>query len=86
MHLVTSVGCTPCLRVKRVLSELCAEIPDLKIEEVEFSSPQGAKLAIQNNILYPPAVLVDNMLIANGKVDADQMITAIRRIDGEHNS
>ncbi len=79
---MTSLGCTPCLRVKRILRELQKEMPNLTIEEVEFTSPGGAKLAIENGILYPPAVFVDRTLIAKGKIDAGQMIATIRKMNG----
>lgn len=76
---VTSYGCTPCLRVKRILTELQAEMPDLALEEVEYKSESGAKLAIENGIQYPPAVFVDGKLIAKGKIQADSLIRTIRK-------
>ena len=66
---VTSYGCTPCLRVKRILKELQAEMPSLSVEEVEFKSSSGWKLSIENGILYPPAVFLNGELLAKGKID-----------------
>ena len=76
--LVTSYGCTPCLRVKRILKELQAELPNITLEEVEYTSPTGAKLSMENSITYPPAVFLDGKLIAKGKVDAAGLIQVIR--------
>jgi predicted thioredoxin/glutaredoxin len=76
---VTSFGCTPCLRIKRILRELQTEMTKLTVEEVEYRSPHGSKLAITNDILYPPAVFLDGQLIAKGKIDADIMIAKIRK-------
>jgi hypothetical protein len=59
-------------------------MPDLTVEELEFTSPAGSKLAIENEILYPPAVFVDGTLIAKGKIHADQMIATIREMNGVH--
>lgn len=80
--LLTSLGCTPCLRVKRILEELQGEFPDISIEEAEFASATGSKLAIENNIAYPPAVFLDGKLIAKGKIYAQQMIAALRSENG----
>jgi glutaredoxin len=80
--LITSYGCTPCLRVKRILKELQAEMSNLAVEEVEYTSPSGAKLSMENNIQYPPAVFLDGKLIAKGKIDADSMIKSIHESDG----
>ncbi len=80
--LVTSLGCTPCLRVKRILKELQTEMPNLAVEEVEYTSASGAKLSIENSIQYPPAVFLDGKLIAKGKIDADSMARLIRDSNG----
>ena len=76
--LLTSLGCTPCLRVKRILNELQAEFPDVSIEEVEYTSNAGSKLAIENNIAYPPAVFLDGKLLAKGKIYAEQIVAAVQ--------
>lgn len=80
--LVSSFGCTPCLRVKRILKQLQTEMPHLAVEEVEYTSASGAKLSIENSIQYPPAVFLDGKLIAKGKIDADSMIKLIRESNG----
>jgi len=77
--LLTSVGCTPCLRVKRILTELQSEFQSISIEEVEYTSNAGSKLAIENNIAYPPAVFIDGKLLAKGKIYAEQIVAAVQR-------
>jgi glutaredoxin len=78
VQVLTSEGCTPCLRAKRMLKELQLEIRNLPVEEIDFASPAGSKMAIQNNIAYPPAVFVDGKLVAKGKIYAEQVVAAIR--------
>jgi glutaredoxin len=77
VRVLTSLGCTPCLRVKRILDELQAEMPNLKVEEVEYTSPDGSKLAMENGVLYPPAVFLNEQLIAKGKIDRDTLVAQI---------
>jgi len=67
------------------LSELQSQIPNLTVEETQFTSPSGTKLAMEHAILYPPAVFVNGTLIAKGKIDADKMTTTIREMNGAHN-
>jgi len=76
--LLTSYGCTPCLRVKRILNELQVEMPDLCVQEVEFKSVSGTNLSVKNNVLYPPAIFLEGRLLAKGKIDAEKVIAAIR--------
>lgn len=78
--MLTSLGCTPCVRVKRILTELQSEFPGISIEEVQLTSPEGSKLAIENNVTYPPAVFIDGKLIAKGKIFADQLAIAIQAL------
>jgi len=80
--LVTSEGCKPCTRVKRVLSELQANMPDLTVEEVDYYSPAGSKLAVENSITYPPAVFIEGTLFEKGKIHTDEMVALIRRTKG----
>jgi hypothetical protein len=54
-------------------------MPNLTIEEVEFTSPVGTKLAMENGILYPPAVFLNGAMIAKGKIDANAMVMEIRK-------
>lgn len=76
--LVTKEGCKPCSRVKRILAEFRNEIPSLTVEEIDFSSQRGMELAIQHNILYPPAVYVDGQFLAYGKIYEEPLRDAVR--------
>jgi glutaredoxin len=82
VQVLTSEGCTPCLRVKRILKEIQLEIPNVAVEEVDFASPTGSKMAIQNNIAYPPALFIDGKLVAKGKIYAEQVVAAIGAENG----
>ena len=83
--LVTSEGCKPCTRVKRILSELQTQMHSLIVETVDLTSPDGTKLALENQILYPPAVFIEGKLFGKGKIDVDRMVESIRNVNrGEH--
>ncbi len=60
-------------------------MPDLVVELVDMASPDGSKLAIENTILYPPAVFIEGKLFGKGKIDADRMVESIRRLNGDRN-
>jgi hypothetical protein len=57
-------------------------MPSLSVEEVDFASPAGSKLAIENSVVYPPAVFLEGRLIGQGKIEADDMIATIREANG----
>jgi hypothetical protein len=68
--------------VKRILKELQLETPDLNVEEIDFASPIGSRLAIENNVTYPPAIFLDDELIAKGKIYSEQIVAAIQTARG----
>lgn len=59
-------------------------MPSLLVEEVDFTTTLGSKLAIENNILYPPAVFLEGKMIAKGKIDADSVIATIRETEAKY--
>lgn len=71
--LLTQEGCNPCRRVKRILGEILKEVPSLNVREVSFDSDEGMKLAMQHNILFPPAIFIDGRMMAKGKVREEDL-------------
>jgi len=57
-------------------------MPDVTVEEVDYSSPAGSKLAVENSITYPPAVFIEGTLFEKGKIHTDEMVASIRRTKG----
>ncbi len=70
-------GCTPCLRVTRLLGEIARERPGLTIREVLMDSEEGIALALENGILVPPAVFLDGSLWAKGKIREEDLRRAL---------
>lgn len=70
------------MRVKRALDELQKRLPSVTVSMVDISTPDGARIATQNNVIYPPAVFIAGTLFAKGKVDAERMIEKIIEVDG----
>ena len=76
---ISKEGCLPCLRVKRILGELKAELPEINVREVDFASEEGVALSVKNSVLYPPAVIINGFLFAKGKVMEEPLKEAVRR-------
>ena len=77
IRVVTKEGCPPCRYVKRVLQDLQREIPGLSVEEVDFGSAEGMKLAVEHQVLYPPAVFMGGALLLKGKIHENALREAI---------
>jgi thiol-disulfide isomerase/thioredoxin len=76
---ITKEGCLPCLRIKRILGELKAELPELGVREVDFTSEEGMALAVKHGIFYPPAVFINGIVFAKGKIMEEPLKEAVRK-------
>ena len=77
--LLSQAGCNPCVRVRRLLDEIRADVPGLEVREVAMGSPEGFELALSYSVLFPPAVFLGRRLLAKGKVYPDPLREAILR-------
>ncbi len=77
--MISKEGCVPCLRVKRIVGELKAELPEISVHEVDFGSEEGIALSVKNSILYPPAVFINGSLFAKGKIMEEPLKEAVRK-------
>ncbi|MHB8568488.1 MAG: thioredoxin family protein [Nitrososphaerales archaeon] len=84
--LLTQEGCNPCKRVKRILSEIVEDLAkansdptaSIEVEEVSLASKPGMQLAVEHQILYPPAVFIDGQLFVKGKIREDELRGAVK--------
>ena len=79
VSVLSKVGCLPCIRVHRIVTEIKAELPSVEIREVEFTSEEGVALAVHNSVLYPPAVFINGALFAKGIVREEPLKEAVRK-------
>ncbi len=79
VSVVTKEGCLPCLRIKRIMQDLKAELPGIGVREVDFTSGEGVALSVKNSILYPPAVFINGSLFAKGKIMEEELKEAVRK-------
>ena len=79
VSVISKEGCLPCLRLDRIVGELKTELPEIEVREVQFTSEEGVALSIKNSILYPPAIFINGVLFAKGKILEEPLKEAVRR-------
>jgi hypothetical protein len=79
VSVISKDGCLPCLRIKRIVGELKTELPEISVREVDFTSEEGVALSVKNAILYPPAVFINGLLFAKGKILEEPLKEAVRK-------
>lgn len=71
--LVRPSGCMHCGAVKEVLEGIKKDYPNLVIEEVEATSPEGIELIQKHGILSSPGILVNDEFFAMGGATEQQL-------------
>lgn len=71
--LIRPSGCAHCGQVKETLEKLKNDYPDLVIEEVEATTPEGQSLIIKHGIMSSPGILVNDEFFAMGGATEEQL-------------
>lgn len=82
--LVSPSDCPNCVELREQLSSLQKTYPDLTIETVDASSPEGEKLILKHGILSSPGILLNNRFWAMGAVSKQKLIQAIKEAEERH--
>lgn len=70
--LIRPLGCAHCALVKTTLEKVKADYPDLVVEEIDMTSPEGRGLVEKYNILSSPGILINNEFFAFGGATESQ--------------
>lgn len=71
--LIRPSGCQHCVQVKGTLEKLKSDYPDLTLEEVEATTPEGQALIVKYGILSSPGILVNNEFFSMGGATEKQL-------------
>ncbi len=66
MIFVTREGCVHCVETKKILEKLRPEYPELIIDEVDMTTPEGQELISKYSIMSSPGIIINNELFAMG--------------------
>jgi len=72
--LVRPQGCSHCVAVKSILEKLKTNYPELVIEEVDMTSPEGQEIVRKYNIMASPGILVNDEFFGFGGATEEQFI------------
>lgn len=71
--LISPSGCQHCAAVKGTLEKLKKDFPDMTIEEIEATTPEGRSLIQKYGILSSPGILVNDEFFAMGGATEEQL-------------
>ena len=71
--LIRPPGCAHCAAVKATLEKMKADYPELVIEEVDMTAPEGQELVQKYHILSSPGILINDGFFAMGGATEKQL-------------
>ena len=71
--LIRPEGCQHCVAVKQTLENLKSDYPDLVVEEIDMTSPEGMELVQKYNIMSSPGILVNDEFFTFGGATEEQL-------------
>lgn len=74
IQLVSTPGCTHCEEVRKVLNEAKPQYPQMQIQELDATNPDGLELVTKHGILASPGVVINGELFATGGINKGELI------------
>lgn len=78
VKIVSTPGCTHCAAARKVLEELSPQYPQLTIQEIDATTPEGMELVSMYGIFASPGIIVNNQLFSTGGLDK---VSFIKKLD-----
>ena len=66
MTLGTREGCVHCAQTKEILKKIQPEYPELAVEEIDMTTPQGQELISKYGIMSSPGIIINGELFSIG--------------------
>lgn len=80
VQFVTSPGCTHCAEVRKVFEDLKPKYPEMQIEEIDVTTPQGMELVAKYTIMSSPGVIVNGELFSTGGINKESFIKKLESL------
>jgi hypothetical protein len=80
--LLTSSGCHLCEMAKDVIHDATADY-ELTITIVDLASPEGQNIATLHRMPFPPLILIDGKVHANGRLSAKKFRRSLDAMDAQ---
>lgn len=78
LQFLTMSGCHTCAEVKKTIEEIKPDFPDLEIEEVDITTPEGQKMVQKYSIMSSPGIIIDGELFSTGGVNKENLIKKLK--------
>lgn len=72
--MVTVPGCVHCEAARKIFEEVKPTYPDMIIEEIDATTPEGMELVQKFGIFASPGIIINGELFSTGGLDRKKFI------------
>lgn len=80
LQFLTMPGCSHCAEAKKIIEEIKPDFPDLEIEEIDMTTPEGQELVQKHGIMSSPGVIIEGELFSTGGLDKEKLIEKLKSL------
>lgn len=74
IQFVTVEGCVHCDAARKIFEELKSTYPEMKVEEINATTPEGTELVSRFSIFASPGIIINDELFSTGGLNRDEFI------------
>jgi len=72
--MITAPGCVHCAVARKIFEELEQKYPEMKIEEIDVTTPEGGELVSKHSIFSSPGIIINGELFSTGGLNKKKFI------------
>ena len=81
IQFVTVPGCHECAKAKKIFEELKPNYPEMQIEEINVTTPQGTELVQKYGIFSSPGIIINGELFSTGALHKDEFVKKLDELN-----
>ena len=69
-----------CEAAKKILDEIVLDFPNVEIEEIDMTTPEGQKFVQKYSIMSSPGIVINKELFSTGGVDKEKLVEKLKSL------
>lgn len=77
---ITVPGCYDCEKAREIFEELKPKYPEVKIEEIDATTPEGTEFISKYEIFQSPGIIINDELFSTGGLNREKFIEKLNSL------
>ncbi len=80
IQFLTMPGCHNCAEAKKIFDEIMPNFPNVEVEEIDMTTPEGQELVQKYSIMSSPGVVINEKLFSTGGVNKKKLVEKLKSL------